>query len=73
MSLTGRPYETLQKVLGLNDRDTGMLAELNITYEEADFTTAINETALDNLLQRKPTLFCCSAPAAIPAPCPAYF
>lgn len=53
LSLTGRPYETLQKVLGLNDRDTGMLAELNITYEEADFTTAINETALDNLLAEK--------------------
>ena len=30
-----------------------MLAELNITYEEADFTTAINETALDNLLAEK--------------------
>ena len=53
LSLTGKPYETLQKVLGLNDRDTGMLAELNITYEEADFTTAINETALDNLLAEK--------------------
>ena len=47
-----------------------MLAELNITYEEADFTTAINETALDNLLAEKADVVCCSAPAVIPCAVP---
>lgn len=54
LSLTGRPYDTLQQALGLNSRSFGCLADLNISYAEADFTSGINANELD-LALAKPT------------------
>ncbi|HHX73828.1 MAG TPA: hypothetical protein GX699_02850 [Firmicutes bacterium] len=50
LSLTGRPYDTLQKALGLTDRPFGCLADLQIGYREADFTAGWDEASLDRLL-----------------------
>lgn len=54
LSLTGKPYDTLQQALGLTTPIFGTLADLNITYQEADFTAGIVEKKLDQLLA-KPT------------------
>ncbi|NLZ94113.1 MAG: hypothetical protein GX922_08935 [Firmicutes bacterium] len=50
VSLTGSPYDTLQKALGLNSNIFGGLADLNISYAEVDCTAGINNIELDNVL-----------------------
>lgn len=50
VSLTGRPYDTLQKALGLSANTFGSLQTLDISYDEADFTEDIDEVELDRLL-----------------------
>ncbi|NLZ38726.1 MAG: hypothetical protein GX893_03875 [Firmicutes bacterium] len=50
VSLTGRPYDTLQKALGLNSHCFGCLADFNISYTEADFTDGVNDEELDKIL-----------------------
>lgn len=50
VSLTGKPYDTLQKALGLSAPVFGGLRSLGISYEEADFTEGINDEELDRLL-----------------------
>jgi len=57
VSLTGRPYDTLQKVLGIAEiKPFGSLPDLNIEYAEADFTEGIEEKLLDKLLAEKTTV-----------------
>ena len=53
ISLTGRPYDTLQKALGLSAHTFGSLHTLGISYDETDFTQGIDETELDRLLADK--------------------
>ena len=50
VSLTGRPYDTLQKALGLSADIHGTLHSLNIRYSEADFTNELNYDVLDSVL-----------------------
>ena len=50
VSLTGRPYDTLQKALGLSVDIHGTLHSLNIRYSEADFTNELNHDVLDSVL-----------------------
>ncbi|NLN53470.1 MAG: hypothetical protein GX150_04100 [Firmicutes bacterium] len=52
LSLTGKPYDTLQKALGLTKPLFGTLADLGITYDEADFTAGVVEEELDRLLSQ---------------------
>ncbi|NLN06322.1 MAG: hypothetical protein GX167_01715 [Firmicutes bacterium] len=50
LSLTGRPYDTLRKALGLSGSLSGCLADLQIGYREADFIAGWDEADLDRLL-----------------------
>jgi cystathionine beta-lyase family protein involved in aluminum resistance len=40
LSLTGRPYDTLEEVIGLRGRGQGSLAEFGIVYDELPLTAA---------------------------------
>ena len=53
VSLTGRPYETLQKALGLSSSGYGSLQALNISYAEADLTRGLDHELLDSILAEK--------------------
>jgi len=53
VSLTGRPYETLQKALGLSSSEHGSLQALNISYAEADLTRGLDHELLDSILAEK--------------------
>lgn len=50
VSLTGKPYDTLQKALGLSEDTHGSLKSLGIHYAEADLTRGICEEELDRIL-----------------------
>jgi cystathionine beta-lyase family protein involved in aluminum resistance len=39
VSLTGTPYDTLQGVIGVNDKKDGSLASFGIEYDQVDLTT----------------------------------
>lgn len=53
VSLTGRPYDTLQKALGLTSSGYGSLQALNISYAEADLTGGLDQELLDSILAEK--------------------
>ncbi|MCL5982353.1 MAG: methionine gamma-lyase family protein [Firmicutes bacterium] len=50
VSLTGRPYDTLQKALGLIGDGRHNLESLGISYGEADLCGTLEETTLDKAL-----------------------
>jgi cystathionine beta-lyase family protein involved in aluminum resistance len=50
VSLTGKPYDTLQKALGLSEDTHGGLSRFGIQYAEADLTQGICEKELDRVL-----------------------
>lgn len=50
VSLTGRPYDTLQKVLGLAAPYPGSLISDGVKYVEADLTGGLDPDILDNAL-----------------------
>ena len=50
VSLTGRPYDTLQKALGLSGDGRHNLEALGISYGEADLCAAPDEAVLDKVL-----------------------
>lgn len=50
VSLTGKPYDTLQKALGLTTPAFGSLQSLQISYDEADLTEGLDECVLDSVL-----------------------
>jgi cystathionine beta-lyase family protein involved in aluminum resistance len=51
LSLTGQPYDTLQKALGLNTTVYGGLQDLGVRYSQADFTEGLDEQILDRELR----------------------
>ncbi|EEG78549.1 Aluminium resistance family protein [Dethiobacter alkaliphilus AHT 1] len=53
VSLTGKPYDTLQKALGLTADLPGDLASQNISYDEVDLTAGLDEEKLDKVLAEK--------------------
>ncbi|WP_276557887.1 methionine gamma-lyase family protein [Dethiobacter alkaliphilus] len=54
VSLTGKPYDTLQKALGLTAALPGDLASQNITYDEVDLTAGLDQKKLAKVLTEKP-------------------
>ena len=54
LSITGRPYDTLEEVIGLRGHGQGSLAEYGITYDEIALTPSgqVDEAALDRALDR---------------------
>ena len=56
LSLTGKPYDTLQKVLGLSAQPFGSLPHLNVEYAEADFTEELDDEQLQQLLTNNTTV-----------------
>ncbi|MCT0208722.1 methionine gamma-lyase family protein [Synechococcus sp. CS-1332] len=55
LALTGRPYDTLEEVIGLRGQGQGSLAEFGIRYDELPLTEAgeVNEAALEDALAPK--------------------
>ncbi len=53
VSLTGRPYDTLQKALGLSSLGNGGLHSQKISYAEADLTAGLDQELLDHILAEK--------------------
>lgn len=43
LSITGKPYDTLQQVIGIAGNQTGTLKELGVTYAEAEIDAAKSE------------------------------
>ena len=52
LSITGRPYDTLEEVIGLRESGQGSLAEFGVVYDEVDLlpTGAVDEGAMDHAL-----------------------
>ncbi len=52
LALTGRPYDTLEEVIGLRGQGQGSLAEFGIRYDELALTTdgRVDEAALEDAL-----------------------
>ncbi|MDW7652237.1 MAG: methionine gamma-lyase family protein, partial [Bacillota bacterium] len=50
VSLTGKPYDTLQKALGLSSDTHGSLKDLGIHYDETDLSGGIHCDELDRAL-----------------------
>ena len=52
LSITGRPYDTLEEVIGLRGEGQGSLAEFGVAYDELELTAAgaVDEAALDAAL-----------------------
>ena len=52
LSITGRPYDTLEEVIGLRGSGQGSLAEFGIHYDELELTAAgsVDEPALADAL-----------------------
>jgi cystathionine beta-lyase family protein involved in aluminum resistance len=53
LSLTGKPYDTLQKALGLSTPAYGSLSDLKISYDEIDLTEGLNIDLLNQALSQK--------------------
>ena len=53
LSITGRPYDTLEEVIGLREQGQGSLAEFGVRYDELELTPdgGINKAALDQALE----------------------
>ena len=53
LSITGRPYDTLEEVIGLREQGQGSLAEFGVRYDELQLTPdgGINTAALDQALE----------------------
>jgi cystathionine beta-lyase family protein involved in aluminum resistance len=54
LALTGRPYDTLEEVIGLRGRGQGSLADFGITYDEIPLRPdgGVDEARLEEALQR---------------------
>jgi len=54
LSITGRPYDTLEEVIGLRSSGQGSLAEFGVTYDEIDLSSAghVDERALLEALKQ---------------------
>ena len=54
LSITGRPYDTLEEVIGLRGKGQGSLAEFGIAYDEIDLQPdgAVDEAALNQALEQ---------------------
>ena len=54
LSITGRPYDTLEEVIGLRESGQGSLAEFGVFYDEVDLqpTGAVDEGAMDRALEQ---------------------
>ncbi|MEI6029900.1 MAG: methionine gamma-lyase family protein [Synechococcaceae cyanobacterium ELA739] len=52
LSITGRPYDTLEEVIGLRGQDQGSLAEFGVLYDELQLTAAgrVDEEQLEQAL-----------------------
>ena len=52
LSITGRPYDTLEEVIGLRGTDQGSLADFGIDYDEVPLTPegAVDRVGLDHAL-----------------------
>ena len=70
VSLTGRPYDTLQKALGLTGDGKKGLEATGIAYAEADLCAGIDGTVLDEVLAAAsaPIVFACPASSAAELP-----
>ena len=54
LSITGRPYDTLEEVIGLRESGQGSLAEFGVAYDEVDLlpTGAVDDAAMDRALEQ---------------------
>ena len=54
LSITGRPYDTLEEVIGLRGKGQGSLAEFGVAYDEIDLQPdgAVDEAALNQALEQ---------------------
>ena len=54
LSITGRPYDTLEEVIGLRESGQGSLAEFGVVYDEVDLlpTGAVDEGSMDRALEQ---------------------
>ena len=54
LSVTGRPYDTLEEVIGLREQGQGSLAEFGVSYDELALTDAgaVDVAALDRALEQ---------------------
>lgn len=68
LSITGRPYDTLEEVIGLRGEGQGSLAEFGVAYDELELTAAgaVDEAALDAALATPRQLILCVIGAALP-------
>jgi cystathionine beta-lyase family protein involved in aluminum resistance len=55
LSITGKPYDTLEEVIGLRGEGGGSLKEFGVTYRQLELTTdfSINYAALENSISNK--------------------
>ena len=53
LSIPGRPYDTLEEVIGLRGKGQGSLAEFGVAYDEIDLQPdgAVDEAALNQALE----------------------
>tara|TARA_B100000700_G_C15048498_1_gene859150 strand:+ start:955 stop:2244 length:1290 start_codon:yes stop_codon:yes gene_type:complete len=58
ISITGKPYDTLEEVIGLRGKGKGSLLEFGVLYEEISFLEngKIDFSALENALQKETRL-----------------
>ena len=54
LSITGRPYDTLEEVIGLRGEGQGSLAEFGVVYDELPLLTngSVDQEALDQALEQ---------------------
>ena len=54
LSITGRPYDTLEEVIGLRDPGQGSLAEFGISYDDIELQAdgSVDTTAVEQALER---------------------
>ena len=54
LSITGRPYDTLEEVIGLRDPGQGSLAEFGVSYQEIELLAdgSVDTTAVEQALER---------------------
>ena len=54
LSITGRPYDTLEEVIGLRESGQGSLAEFGVAYDEVDLlpTGVVDDAAMDLALEQ---------------------
>ena len=54
LSITGRPYDTLEEVIGLRDPGQGSLAEFGVSYQEIELQAdgSVDTTAVEQALER---------------------